>query len=237
MLNLDNSITYIFVDMYIQLSGDNIFRIDHHGPKRDLKLINERTFLLTPPENDYEYPSTATALCAYLEHISKGGSMTFFDFLNRGPWQNDQFYRLLILLASVCDNLWHLNFLIDIPIKRWIPDKQEEKYLVTISISASLILGEEDKRNEIVKEFFTKDITPEEYLNSICGGIPGARNIMDFAQIISKEAEAFYNRIFFNLTDSIERSLGTLERDKDTYKRLEDSMPIDMKGNRVPRET
>jgi hypothetical protein len=139
---------------------------------------------------------------------------------------------LLILLASVCDNLWHLNFLIDIPIKRWIPDKQEEKYLIVISISASIILGEESKRNEVVKRFFSSDLTPEVYLNTICEGIPGARNIMDFASIISKEAEAFYNRIFFNLTDSIERSLKTLERDKDTHKKLEDSMPIDMKGNR-----
>jgi hypothetical protein len=231
-LNLDDSITYIFVDMDIDITGENIFRIDHHGPQRDLKLITDRIFLLTPPENDYEYPSTATALCAYLDHISRGGGSSFFEFLNRGPWQNDQFSRLLILLASVCDNLWHLNFLIDIPIKRWIPDKQEERYLIIISISASIILGEESKRNEVVKRFFGSNLTPEVYLNTICEGIPGARNIMDFAANISREAEAFYNRIFFNLTDSIERSLKTLERDKDTHKKLEESMPIDMKGNR-----
>ncbi|MGA1872191.1 MAG: hypothetical protein ACMUHY_00840 [Thermoplasmatota archaeon] len=232
MLNLDKDITYIFIDMDIEIEGENVFRIDHHGPRRDMKSIGERLFLLTPPENDYEYPSTATALCAYLDHISKGGGETFFDFLNRGPWQNDQFQRLLILLASVCDNLWHLNFLIDIPIKKWIPDKEEERYLVLISISASLLLGEPERRDEVVSQFFGEDITPEIYLNHICQRISGAKNIMDFATTVSREAEAFYNRIFFNLTDSIERSLKTLERDKDTLKKLEDSMPIDMRGNR-----
>ncbi|MGA1793412.1 MAG: hypothetical protein ACMUHM_05630 [Thermoplasmatota archaeon] len=232
MLKLDDGITYIFIDMDIDLKGDNVFRIDHHGPSRDLKIVDERTFLLTPPENDYEYPSTATALCAYLEHVSTGGGGAYFEFLNRGPWQNDQFKRLLILLASVCDNLWHLNFLIDIPIKKWIPDKEEERYLVLISISASLLLGENDKRDDLINRFFGMEITPEIYLGNICQRLTGARNIMDFTMTVSKEAEVFYNRIFFNLTDSIERSLKTLERDKDTLKKLEDSMPIDMRGNR-----
>jgi len=232
MLKLDETITYLFIDLDIELKGENVFRIDHHGPTRDLKKVNERTFLLTPPENDYEYPSTATSLCAYLDHVSKGGGATFFEFLNKGPWQKDQFQRLLILLASVCDNLWHLNFLIDIPIKRWIPDKEEERYLVLISISASLLLGESSKRDELVSIFFEKEITPELYLGHICQRISGARNIMNFTMAVSREAEAFYNRIFFNLTDSIEQSLKTLERDKDTLKKLEDSMPIDMRGNR-----
>ncbi|MFW3146971.1 MAG: hypothetical protein ACMUIE_09190 [Thermoplasmatota archaeon] len=231
-LILDPGITYIFIDMEIDLKGDNIFRIDHHGPTRDLKLIDGRTFVLTPPENDYEYPSTATALCSYLLYISKGGGMSFFDFLNKGPWHKDQFERLLILLSSVCDNLWHLNFLVDIPIKRWIPDQEEERYLVLISISASITLGEGQKRDSIVEKFFSIDMAPEGYLNAMCQNIPAARNIMDFAIQISKEAEGFYNRIFFNLTDSIDQSLGTLERDRDTLGKLLDSMPIDMKGNR-----
>ncbi|MGA1848463.1 MAG: hypothetical protein ACMUHB_03895 [Thermoplasmatota archaeon] len=231
-LTLDPSITYVFIDMDLELEGDNIFRIDHHGPVRDLKKIDGRTFVLTPSENDYEYPSTATGLCAYLDYVSRGGAMTYFDFLDKGPWHEDQFSRILILLASVCDNLWHLNFLIDIPIKRWIPDKEEEKYLILISISASIILGEERKRNEIVERFFTGEVSPQDYLSAICQGIPGARNIMDFTYKISREAESFYNRIFFNLTDSIEQSLRTLERDRETYRKLLDSMPIDMKNNR-----
>jgi len=231
-LTLDPSLTYIFIDMDIELEGENIFRIDHHGPVRDLKRVDRRMFILTPSENDYEYPSTATGLCAYLDYVSKGGDLSYFDFLDRGPWHDDQFSRILILLASVCDNLWHLNFLIDIPIKKWIPDPEEERYLILISISASIILGEERRRDEIVRKFFTEDITPQDYLGSICQGIPGAKNIMNFTHRTSKEAESFYNRIFFNLTDSIEQSLRTLERDRETFRKLEDSMPIDMKNNR-----
>ncbi|MBN1391154.1 MAG: hypothetical protein JXA22_10985 [Candidatus Thermoplasmatota archaeon] len=231
-VQLDGASTNVFIDMDIDLEGENIFRIDHHGDRRDLRSIGDRLFLLTPPENDYDYPSTATALCAYLEHISKGGGTTFFEYLNKGPWQDDQFERLLILLASVCDNLWHLNFLIDIPIKRWIPDKEEEKYLILISMSASLLLGEMEKRDEFVSVFFRSDLTPFVYLGQICKSIPGAQNIMDLTATISREAGAFHNRIFFNLTESIERSLKSLERDRDTLKQLEDSMPADLRENR-----
>lgn len=232
MLKLDDSITYIFIDMDINIQKENVFRIDHHGPERDLKNIDRRNFILTPPENDYEYPSTATALCSYLEYVSRKGRLSFFEYLNKGPWHDDQFARILILLASVCDNLWHLNFLIDIPIKRWIPDPEEEKHLILISISASITLGEQDKRERLVKDLFYSEVNPEKFLNGICQNLSPAGNIMDFASQISKEAERFYNTIFFNLTDSIERTLNTLERDKETYDRLMDSMPIDMKGNR-----
>ncbi|MGA1865830.1 MAG: hypothetical protein ACMUFK_00015 [Thermoplasmatota archaeon] len=227
-LEIDGATTYIFVDMDMDLKGDNIFRIDHHGLDRNLKSINERLFLLTPPENDYDYPSTATSLCAYLEYISRGGGATFFEYLNSGPWQKDQFRRLLILLASVCDNLWHLNFLIDIPIKRWIPDREEEKYLILISISASLILGEKDRRDTALVNFFTADLTPDVYLGQICQSVQEAQNIMDFTLTISRGAEDFYNRIFFNLTDSTERSFKTLGRLKESLARFDSSMPADM---------
>ncbi|MBN1539653.1 MAG: hypothetical protein JW939_05865 [Candidatus Thermoplasmatota archaeon] len=228
-LDIDGAATYLFVDIDMDLQGDNIFRVDHHGLERNLKSISNRLFLLTPPENDYDYPSTATALCAYLEYISRGGGATFFEYLNAGPWQNDQFRRLLILLASVCDNLWHLNFLIDIPIKRWIPDREEEKYLILISISASLILGEKDRRDAVMANFFIADLTPDAYLGQICQSMQEAQNIMDLALTISRGAEDFYNRIFFNLTDSTERSFKTLERLKGSLARFDNSMPADMK--------
>ncbi|MFO8050601.1 MAG: hypothetical protein R6V01_02740 [Thermoplasmatota archaeon] len=231
-LKLDDGITYIFIDMDINIEKENVFRIDHHGPERDMKRTDRRNFILTPPENDYEYPSTATALCGYLAYISSGGDMTFFEYLNRGPWHDEQFSRILILLASVCDNLWHLNFLIDIPIKRWIPDPEEERHLVLISISASITLGEDQRREKLIYDLFNADLDPKTYLNGICQNLAPARNIMDFASQISREGERFYNTIFFNLTESIERSLNTLERDKDTYRKLLDSMPIDMKRNR-----
>ncbi|MEA3559086.1 MAG: hypothetical protein U9R75_07530, partial [Candidatus Thermoplasmatota archaeon] len=231
-LKLDDNITYIFIDMDIDINKHNVFRIDHHGPERNLKKIDSRNFILTPPENDYEYPSTATALCCYLKHVSKGGTSSFFDHLNKGPWHQDQFTRILMLLASVCDNLWHLNFLIDIPIKRWIPDPEEEKYLILISISASITLGEEERKDRLVNDLFYSDVDPEKYLNSMCQNLASANNVMDFTTQISREAERFYNLIFFNLTDSVEQALKTLERDRETYRGLVDSMPLDMKGNR-----
>jgi hypothetical protein len=231
-LKIDEDICYIFVDMDINLSGENIFRIDHHAESRDEKRIEKRLFLLSPPEKDYEYPSSSTALCGYLNFISSGGRMSFLNFLKKGSWHQDPFYRLLILLASVCDNLWHLNFLIDIPIKRWIPDPEEEKYLILISISASILLGDDEKRAELVERFFKKGVTPDEYLEGLCSCITGANNILLFAEKVSSESEIFYNKIFFNITDSIDKTLYEVEKDKKVLKELENSMPIDMRGNR-----
>jgi hypothetical protein len=232
LIEFDDDLCYIFVDMDTGLKGGNIFRIDHHAEERDKKAIDDRTFLLSPPEKDYEYPSSATALCGYLHFISSGGKLSFFEYLGRGTWHRDPFARLLILLASVCDNLWHLNFLIDIPMKRWIPDPDEERYLVLISISASLILGDNEKRNELVERFFRLGVAPNDYLDALCGAVTGAQNVLAFADRVSREAESFYNRIFFNITDSIDKTLNEWERDKKLWKELEDSMPIDMKGNR-----
>lgn len=232
LIEPDENICYIFIDMDTTMKGDNVFRIDHHAEERNIKVLDKRTFLLSPPEKDYDYPSSATALCGYLTYISGGGDLSFFEYLGKGTWHKDPYSRLLILLASVCDNLWHLNFLIDIPMKRWVPDPEEEKYLVLVSISASIILGDDDKRNDLVTSFFKPEVTPDDYLGALCGAITGAQNVLDFADTVSKEAEAFYNRIFFNLTDSIDKTLSDWERDKKLWKELDDSMPIDMKGNR-----
>ena len=232
LLEIDEDMCYIFTDMDMGITGENIFRIDHHAEERDKKIVDDSTFLLSPPEKDYEYPSSATALCGYLSFISSGGKLSFFEYLGRGTWHRDAFSRLLILLSSVCDNLWHLNFLIDIPMKRWIPDQEEEKYLILISISASLILGEDNKRNELVERFFRVGVAPKDYLDALCEAITGAQNVLDLADTISREAESFYNRIFFNITDSIDKTLSEWERDKKNLKELENSMPIDMKGNR-----
>jgi len=231
-LKLDDEMVYIFVDMDISLKGDNIIRIDHHADKRDYKVITDDLLLLTPPEKDYEYPSSATVLCSYLRFISKGGRMSFFNFLRKGPWQKDPYERLLVLLASICDNLWHLNFLIDIPMKRWLQDIEEERYLVLVSISASLLLGDDHRRGELVDRYFRESVSSEEYLNGLLGYITGSRNVLSFAESVSREAETFYNRIFFNITDSIDKTLGELERDMKLFRELENSMPIDMKGNR-----
>lgn len=231
-VELNEDICYIFIDMDISLSGDNIFRIDHHGEDRDKRTVTDHMFILTPPEKDYEYPSTAAALCGYLHFISQGGRVSFLRYLSKGSWQNDPFQRLLILLASVCDNLWHLNFLIDIPMKAWIPDPEEERYLVLISISASLLLGDDDRRDELIESFFGDSLTSEVYLGKLCGSLTGAQNVLSLAESVSKEAEGFYNRIFFNITDSIERTISTWEKDNKVLKELEMSMPIDMRGNR-----
>ncbi len=231
-LKLDDGISYIFVDMDMSITGDNIFRIDHHAEKRDLKEINEHLFLLTPPEKDYEYPSSATALCGYLSFISDGGRMSFLNYLKKGNWHEDPYKRLLILLASVCDNLWHLNFLIDIPLKRWIPDPEEEQHLILISISASLLLGDDERRSQLVKDFFREGVSSDDFLNSLCSSLTGAQNILDFAEKASSESEVFYNKIFFNITDTIDKTLYDMERDKKLLRELENSMPLDMKGNR-----
>ncbi|OYT45866.1 hypothetical protein B6U90_02265 [Thermoplasmatales archaeon ex4484_6] len=232
LLEMDRELCYIFIDLDMELEGSNIFRVDHHAEDRDLKMVTEHLFLLSPPENDYEYPSSSAGLCAYLLFVHGGGRISFLEYLKRGKWQKDPFSRLLILLASVCDNLWHLNFVIDIPMKLWVPDIDEERYLILISISASILLGENESREEIVKRLFVDNITTEEYLSALCSQVTGAQNILSFAETISREAESFYNRIFFNITDSIDKTLSECERDRKLLEKLDESMPIDMRGSR-----
>ncbi len=232
LLKIDDDICYIFVDITYPKRLENVFTIDHHGDRRDQKTIDEYIFMLSPLEKDYEYPSTATGLCAYLNYIGRGNRGSFFFFLGQGPWKDDPFIRLLMLLASVCDNLWHLNFLIDIPIKRWISDPEEERFLIKVSISASLMLGEEDRRNLVVNRFFKERVTPEGFLNLMCTYLDHAGNIFDFVVQISKAGEKFYNEIFFSLTDSIDRTLSAWDRDMEMLKKLNASMPIDLRGNR-----
>jgi len=232
LLKLDEEICYIFVDIAYPGEAKNVFTVDHHDPKRDLKLVSDRRFILTPAEKDYEYPSTAAGLCGYLNYVGKGGDLSFVDYLNRGDWQDKPFERLLILLASVCDNLWHLNFLVDIPIKRWIPDPEEERYLILVSISSSLMLGEKEKRDMIVERFFKERVSPEGFLDLMCTYLVHASNILDFVEQLSNVSENFYNDIFFSLTESIESTLAAWERDREMYGKLEGSMPIDLRGNR-----
>ncbi|MGA1820914.1 MAG: hypothetical protein ACMUIG_00145 [Thermoplasmatota archaeon] len=231
-LTINDGMAYVFCDMDINLDQDNIFRIDHHDKERDRKLVNERTFLLSPSRNDYEYPSSATILSAYLNYVSKGGELTFHEFMEKGPWHDDNLTRLLILLASICDNLWHLNFIINIPIKRWIPDIDEERNLILISISASLILGNKNRMEPIMNYFSLSSLDPESYLTPLCGMTLQARNVFDFAVQVAKEAEKFHNKIFFNLTDSLEKTLKSLDRDMEMLKKYDESMPMDMRGNR-----
>ena len=196
------------------------------------KVTGEETFLLSPPEKDYEYPSTATALCSYLGFVSRGGSSSFFEYLDRGEWHGDDFERLLVLLASVCDNLWHLNLIVDTPLKSWITDKEEERYLILISISASMMLGDPHRKDTVLDYFDGKELDADGYLTPLCSMLPEAKNVLNFSIQLSNEAERFYNEIFFTLTESLESTLNALERNRDTWKRYEESMPIDMKGNR-----
>jgi len=231
-LTLNDDMIYVFCDMDINREGQNIFRIDHHDKERDKKLITDRIFLLSPSKNDYEYPSSATILCAYLKYVSEGGKQSFHEYMDHGPWHGENLNRLLILLASICDNLWHLNFIIDIPIKHWIPDMDEERNLILISISASLILGDTTRMEPIMSYFTASNLDPDSYLTPLCGMTLEARNVFDFAVQAAREAEKFHNKIFFNLTDTLEKTLKTLDRDMDMLKKYDESMPIDMRGNR-----
>ena len=231
-IHLSEDMTYIFCDMDIKKLGENIFRIDHHDEKRNRKMVDSHTFLLSPPDKDYEYPSTATALCSYLKYLVEGGDLSFFQYLDRGPWHEDDFSRLLILLASVCDNLWHLNLIVDNPLKSWISDKEEERYLILISISASMILGDPDRKSIVLQYFEGEGPDAEEYLTPLCSMLPEAKNVLNFSIQLSNGAEKFFNEIFFTLTDSLEKTLRSLNRNRETLRSYEESMPIDMKGNR-----
>ncbi|MDG6225171.1 MAG: hypothetical protein QCI82_06625 [Candidatus Thermoplasmatota archaeon] len=230
-LKFDEDMAYIFCDMDVP-TAENIFRIDHHHQLRDRKEVNKRTFLLSPSDKDYDYPSTTTILAAYLSYIDSNGRMSFFEYMSVGPWHNDDFQRMMILLASVCDNLWHLSYTIDIPLKRWIPDPVEERNLILISISASLILGDEMLSQRIYREFFKLDLTIGKYLDIICSEMNGANNLFDFVMTVSERAEAFYNSVFFGLTDSLDRIIKSLERDRELLNKLNESMPIELRGNR-----
>lgn len=230
-LKFDDDMAYVFCDMDVP-TDHNIFRIDHHHQQRDRKEVNSRTFLLSPSERDYDYPSTTTILAAYLSHISTDGRMSFFDYMSEGPWHNDDFQRMMILLASVCDNLWHLSYTIDLPLRKWIPDPMEERNLILISISASLILGDDILSQKVHREFFKMDLTVGKYLDIICSEMHGANNLFDFIMTVSERAEAFYNSVFFGLTDNLDRLIKSLDRDRGLLNKLNESMPLELRGNR-----
>jgi len=231
-ISLSDDMVYVFIDIETTADRPNVFRIDHHHADRDMKMVHPTLVLLSPPEEDYLYPSTSTGLCAYLGHVLSGGRLSYLGYLSGGPWHQEPMTRALLLLSSVCDNLWHLNFVTDIPIKRWIPDPEEERNLILISISASLQLGSDERRRALVERFFGEEPTLEGYMGLLMTQLTGARNVLSFSETVSKEIDGFYNRVFFNITDSIDRSTGVLARDKEMLTKLLDSMPIDMKGNR-----
>ncbi len=231
-ISLSDEMVYAFIDIETPRDLPNVFRIDHHHADRDMKLVHPTLVLLSPPEEDYLYPSTATGLCAYLGYVLSGGRLSYLGYLSGGPWHQEPMTRALILLSSVCDNLWHLNFVTDIPIKRWIPDPEEETNLILISISASLLLGSDERRRELVERFFGDEPTLEGYMGLLMTQLTGARNVLSFCETVSKQTDGFYGRVFFNITDSIDRSTKALARDREMLTKLLESMPIDMKGNR-----
>jgi hypothetical protein len=231
-LKLEPDMTYILCDMEIPLKGKNVFRIDHHHAQRNHKEVDSRTFLLSPSKDDYDYPSTTTILASYLLHVANDNNESFFEYISGGPWHSDNFQRMLVLLASVCDNLWHLNLTLDIPLKRWIPDQDEVMNLILISISASLILGDEEKSEKVYKEFFRTGLSIKSYLDIICSEIGGAKNLYDFVMTTSDKAEHFYNTVFFGLTENLDRTLGSIERDRGILRHLDESMPLELRGNR-----
>lgn len=231
-ISLSDEMVYIFIDIETSSERPNVFRIDHHHSERDMKIVLPNLFLLSPPEDDYIYPSTSAGLCAYLGYVCSGGTMTYLQYLALGPWHDDPLTRALLLLASVCDNLWHLNFVTDIPIKRWIPNLEEERNLILISISASLLLGSDVTRRELIDKYFNAEPTLEDYMAPLMSQLKGARNVLSFCETVSREIDGFYNRVFFSITDSIGRSASALERDTEMLRKLNDSMPLDMRGNR-----
>ncbi len=231
-ISMSDEMVYVFIDIETTEDRANVFRIDHHHAERDMKVVHPNLVLLSPPEDDYLYPSTSTGLCAYLAYVLSGGRSSYLEYLSGGPWHQEPMTRALLLLSSVCDNLWHLNFVTDIPIKRWIPDPEEERNLILISISASLQLGSDERRREIIERFFGEEPTLEGYMGLLMTQLTGARNVLLFCETVSKEIDGFYNRVFFNITDSIDRTTKAISRDKEMLSKLLGSMPIDMKGNR-----
>ncbi|MCD6383156.1 MAG: hypothetical protein J7L88_01690 [Thermoplasmata archaeon] len=200
-LTLADGILHLFLDINRERwERGNVVVIDHHLPDVNMRLIDERHFILSPPEGNhikttFSYPSCTALLAAYLLHIVRGGDMSFLEYVSSHPFQENRYLKLLLHLAALSDNLWQLSRKGSL-LKEWVGSEERERGLLLLSISASLLLGEKDKRGEIIGELFSSPGDADKYITVLSQMLNEADLLDRISVKITEESIKFIGEIY-----------------------------------------
>jgi hypothetical protein len=232
----DSDKLYFYVDIQPNKFQKNIYCVDHH-------ILNEKTFefssnnIIYSPENiEREFPTTCALLVIYLHYVQKGGTLSFVDYINEKAWAKDDLTKLLVLLCAVADNLWLLSKYSEIfKLRDWIQEfNMTERKLIKLSMAISVLLGQEEEWERIVKLFTENpfELIDEGFIERSVEKISvQIDNLYKTARTIGAECDKFIMEHNEEVYNEIKRLENQINREKDTISKYRKAMPVGLRHN------
>lgn len=237
-VKLADGLLHVFLDIRRpEWEKENVVVIDHHLPHTNTKLLNERHFIVSPPREKGEgesdkgiatYPSCTALLSSYLFHIAEGGRKSMIEFALSDPFKDDRYRRVLLHLAALSDNLWQLSEKKSL-LRRWVGGSERERALLLLSVSASLLLGEKEKKLEVVGELFSNPGDVKRYVGVTSEKALEAWRLSRVAEEITVKAVRFVGLVLSEANRTLPLLYKNLENVRRRLNELLRTKPIRLK--------